>query len=71
MELPPDDEGLDLGGAPPLPDEGQELPGLPDDEILGDMFGDHLVDEEWLERHLADISVEDSSDYYQSACIPG
>ena len=46
MELPPDDEGLDLGDAPPLPDEGQELPGLPDDDILGDMFGDHLADPE-------------------------
>ena len=62
MELPPDDEGLDLGDAPPLPDEGQELPGLPDDDILGDMFGDHLADADWLERNLADIVVEDSSD---------
>ena len=62
MELPPDDEGLDLGDAPPLPDEGQELPGLPDDDTLGDMFGDHLADADWLERNLADIVVEDSSD---------
>ena len=62
MELPPDDEGVDLGDAPPLPDEGQELPGLPDDDILGDMFGDHLADADWLERNLEDIVVEDSSD---------
>ena len=61
MELPPDDEGLDLGDAPPLPDEGQELLGLPDDDILGDMFGDHLADADWLERNL-DSLVEDSSD---------
>jgi len=75
MELPPDDWGLDLGDAPPLPDEvpdeGQELPGLPDDDIMGDVFGDHLADQEWLERNLADISVEDSSDYYYGALIPG
>ena len=58
MELPPDDEGLDLGDAPPLPDEGQELPGLPDD----DMFGDHLADADWLGSSLANIVVEDSND---------
>ena len=62
MELPPDDEGLDLGDAPLLPDEGQELRGLPDDDILGDMFGDHLADADWLERSLASIVVEDSND---------
>ena len=72
MELPPDDGGLDLGDAPPpLPDEGQEVLGLPYDDILGDVFGDHLADQEWLERNLADISVEDSSDYYYGALIPG
>ena len=49
MELPPDDPGWVLDGAPPLPeqDEGHELPGLPD-QILGD--GE-------------DIMVEDSSDH--------
>ena len=62
MELPPDDEGLDLGDAPPLPDEGQELLGLPVDDIFGDMFGDHPADTDWLQRSLADIVVEDSSD---------
>ena len=62
MGLPPDDEGLDLGDAPPLPDEGQELLGLPDEDMLGDLFGDHLADEDWLERNPADIVVEDSSD---------
>ena len=62
MELPPDDEGLDLGDAPPLPDEGQELPGLPDNDILGEMFGDHLADADWLESSLANIVVEGSSD---------
>ena len=71
MELPPDDGGVDLGDAPPLPDgvpdEGQELPGLPDDDILGDVFGDHLADSEWLERSLVGILVEDSSDH---ALIP-
>jgi len=71
MELPPDDWGLDLGDAPPLPDgvpdEGQELLCLPDDDILGDVFGDHLADPEWLERNLAGIVVEDSSDH---ALIP-
>ena len=61
MQLPPDDEGLDLGDAPPLPDEGQELPGLPDDDILGNLFGDHLADADWLERSLADIAWEDSN----------
>ena len=71
MELPPDDGGLDLGDAPLLPDEGQEVLGLPYDDILGDVFGDHLADQEWLERNLADISVEDSSDYYYGAHIPG
>ena len=73
MQLPPDDDGeLDLGDTPPLlPDEGQEVLGLPDDDILGDVFGDHVADEEWLERNLADISVEDSSDYYYGALIPG
>ena len=60
--MPPDDGWGDLGDAPPLPDEGQELPGLPDDDILGDMFGAHLADADWLERNLADIVVEDSSD---------
>ena len=64
MEFPPDDGGLDLGDAP-------LLLGLPDDDILGDVFGDHLADPEWLERNLADISVEDSSDYYYGALIPG
>ena len=53
MQLPPDDGGLDLGDAPLLPDDG-----LPDDDI----FGDHLADADWLERNLADIVVEDSSD---------
>ena len=58
MELPPDDEGVDLSDAPPLPDEGQELPGLPDD----DMFGDHLAGADWLESNLANIVMEDSND---------
>ena len=72
MQLPPDDDGrLDLGDASLLlPDKGQEVLGLPDDDILGDVFGDHLADEEWLERHLADISVEDLSDSYYGALIP-
>ena len=47
MELPPDDAGLDLGDAPLLPDEGQEVIGLPDDDMLGDVFGDHLADHGW------------------------
>ena len=59
MELPPDDGGLDLGDAPLLPDgvpdEGQELLGFPDDDILGDVFGAHLADPVWLERNLMDI----------------
>ena len=71
MELPPDDEGWDLGDAPPLPDEAQELPGLPDDDILGDMFGDHLADADWLGRNLADIVVEDSSDCALIPVLPG
>ena len=66
MELPPDDGGLDLGDAPPLPDgvpdEGQELPGLPDDDISGDVFGDHLADQEWLEKE---------SGGYLSGGLPG
>ena len=71
MLLPPDVWGFDLGDAPLLPDEGQEVLGLPYDDLLGDVFGDHLADQEWLERNLADISVEDSSDYYYGALIPG
>ena len=67
MELPPDDGGLDLGDAPLLPDGGQELLGLPDDDILGDVFGDHLADRGWLERDLAAIPVEDSSDLVMPA----
>ena len=53
MELPSDDEGLDLGDAPLLPDEA----GLPDD----DMFNDHLADADWLESSLANMVVEDSN----------
>ena len=70
VELPSDDEGLDPGDAPPLPDEGRELPGLPDDDILGDVFGDHLADPEWLERNLAGIVVEDSSDHALIPVLP-
>ena len=40
---------------------------MPDDDILGDVFGDHLADPEWLEINLVDIMVEDSSDH---ALIP-
>ena len=40
---------------------------MPDDDILGDVFGDHLADPVWLERNLMDIMVEDSSDH---ALIP-
>ena len=68
MEPPPDDGGLDLGDAPLLPDEGQEVLGLPDDDILGDVFGDHLADQEWLETNLASITEEEPSD---NALIPG
>ena len=71
MQLPPDDGGLDIGDVPLLPDEEQEVLHLPDDDMLGDVFGDHRADQEWLERNLADISVEDSSDYYYGALIPG
>ena len=44
MELPPADEGLDLGDMLPPPDEGQMLPvsDLPDDDVLGDIFSKHL-----------------------------
>ena len=45
--------------------------GLPANDILGDVFGDHLTDQGWLENNLANISVEDSSDYYHRAFIPG
>ena len=57
MQLPPDDAGLDIGDVPLLPDEGQEVLQLPDDDMLGDVVGDHLADQEWLERNLADISL--------------
>ena len=63
---PPDDEGLDLGDAPPLPDEGQELPGLPDDYL----FGDRLADADWLESSLANIVVEDSNDCALIPTVP-
>ena len=62
MELPPDDRGLDLGDAPLLPDEGQEVLGLPYDDVLGDVFGDHLADPRWLEMSLADMWVEPERD---------
>ena len=55
VELPSDDEGLDPGGAPLLPDKGRELFGLPDDVLSDDMFGDHLANPDWLERSLVDI----------------
>ena len=74
MELPPGDGGLDLGDAPLLPDgvpdEGQELPVLPDDDILGAVFGDHFADLVWLERNLMDITVEDSSDHALIPILP-
>ena len=59
MELPPGDGGLDLGDAPLLPDEGQVVLGLPDDDILGDVFGDHLAAPVWVERNVMHIMVED------------
>ena len=40
MELPPDDGGLDLGDAPPLPDDVPDEGQVPDDDILGDVFGE-------------------------------
>ena len=43
---------------------------MPDDDMLGDVFGDHLADPEWLERNLADISVEDSSDHALIPVLP-
>ena len=39
MQLPPDDWGLNLSDAPLLPDEGQEVLGLPDNDMLGDVLG--------------------------------
>ena len=33
MQLPADDGGVDLGDAPLLPDEGQEVLGLPDNDM--------------------------------------
>ena len=70
MRLPPEDWGFDLGDAPMLPDEGQEVIGLPDDDILGDLFGDHLADPAWLEINLMDIMVEDSSDHALIPILP-
>ena len=59
---------MDLGDAPLLlPDKGQEVLGLPDDDIWGDVLGDDLADREWLERDLAAIPVEDSSDLVMPA----
>ena len=57
MQLPPDDWGLDLSDAPLLPDEGQEVLGLPDNDMLGDVLGDHLTDQGWLEKDLADSQL--------------
>ena len=42
MQLPPDDWGLDLSDAPLLPDEGQEVLGLPDDDMFGQCVGQPL-----------------------------
>ena len=53
-----------------VPDEGQELPGLPDDDILGNVFGDHLAAPVWLESNLMDIMVEDSSDHAPMPILP-
>ena len=54
---------MDLGDAPPLPDdvpsEGEELLDLPSNDMLGDL--------KWPERSLAGVLVEDSSDH---ALIP-
>ena len=58
---PPDDSGCDLGAAPRLPDEGQAVLGLPDDDILDNVLGNHFTDQEWLIRNLAESSVGDSS----------
>ena len=63
MQLPPDDWGPDLSDAPLLPDEGQEVLGLPDNDMLGDVLGDHFTDRGWLENNMADISVEDAVSY--------
>ena len=43
---------------------------MPDDAISGDVLSDHFTDQEWLRSNLADISVEDSSDYYHGALHP-
>ena len=43
---------------------------MPYDDILGDVFGDHLADQEWRERNLVDIMVEDSSDHALIPVLP-
>ena len=45
MQLPLDDGGLDLGDAPLLPDEGQEVLGLPDDDMLDNVLGNRFTDQ--------------------------
>ena len=65
MLLPPDDCGCDLGDASLLPDEGQEVLGLPDDDMLDNVLGNHFTDQEWLIRNLAESSVGDSSETFE------
>ena len=45
MMLPPDDWGFDPGDAPLLPDEGQEVLGLPDDDMLDHVLGNRFTDQ--------------------------
>ncbi len=70
MELPPADEGLDLGDMLPPPDEGQMLPDLPDDDDVGDIFDDHLADPDWLDKNLAAVMEEDDNDHGLILVLP-
>ena len=49
MDLPPDDNGLDLDDALPSPDQGEVFHALNED----------ITDGEWLEQTLAEIMVDD------------
>ena len=53
MGLPPADAGLDFGDAMPLPE----------DDIQGDMFSDHLDDEERLHQNLSQLMEDDEDDH--------
>ena len=44
---------------------GQEVLGLPDDDMLDNVLGNHFTDQEWLIKNLAESSVGESSGTFE------